>query len=331
MTNRLGKPKVLFIIPGSPEGNSMIFSKRQAGELAAQGADVHVHYLSSRTNPIYLFKELFRLRALVKSMKPDVVHAHYGTVTSFLASWAGAKHLVVTFHGSDLNFVKSEFFLKELFAKLLSQLSVLRASAVLCVSNRLLEKLWWRKGIARVLPFGVDTNNYYPIAQEEARERVGFSQEVEFILFNNSAAVKRFDMAQAAVQVLKEEGRPIELVALSGGVTYERMLLLLNACNCLLICSDSEGSPVMVKEAMACNLPVVATDVGDVASVIGGSQPMAVADQQSEALANALRKVLMEKGRSNGREVIIAKELNSDRIAERLMMVYSEIMNARHT
>jgi glycosyltransferase involved in cell wall biosynthesis len=109
------------------------------------------------------------------------------------------------------------------------------------------------------------------------------------------------------------------------------MLLLLNACNCLLICSDSEGSPVMVKEAMACNLPVVATDVGDVASVISGSQPMAVADQQSEALANALRKVLIEKRRSNGREVIIAKELNSDRIAERLMMVYSEIMNARHT
>jgi teichuronic acid biosynthesis glycosyltransferase TuaC len=331
MTNSLGKPTVLFIIPGSPEGNSMIFSKRQARELATQGADVHVHYLSSRTNPIYLFKELFRLRALVKSMQPDVVHAHYGTVTSFLASWAGAKHLVITFHGSDLNFVKTEFFLKELFAKLLSQLSVLRASAVLCVSNRLLDKLWWRKGISRVLPFGVDLNNYYPAAQKEAREQLEFSQEVEYILFNNSAAVKRFDIAEAAVKELKTEGRNVELVALSGGVTYERMLLLLNACNCLLICSDSEGSPVMVKEAMACNLPVVATDVGDVVSVIGGSLPMAVAAQQSDALADALRHVLMDKRRSNGREVIVAKELNSDRIAERLMMVYGEIMNARHT
>jgi glycosyltransferase involved in cell wall biosynthesis len=160
---------------------------------------------------------------------------------------------------------------------------------------------------------------------------LGFSQEVEFILFNNSAAVKRFDIAQAAVQVLKEEGRPVELVALSGGVTYDKMLLLLNACNCLLICSDSEGSPVMVKEAMACNLPVVATDVGDVASVIGGSHPMAVAAQQPKALAIALRNVLKEEKRSNGREVVIAKELNSDKIAERLMMVYNELMNASHT
>jgi glycosyltransferase involved in cell wall biosynthesis len=195
----------------------------------------------------------------------------------------------------------------------------------------LLEKLWWRKGIARVLPFGVDLNNYYPTAQKEARKQLDFAQEVEYILFNNSAPVKRFDIAEAAVQVLKNEGRNVELIALSGGVTYERMLLLLNACNCLLICSDSEGSPVMVKEAMACNLPVVATDVGDVVSVIGGSLPMAVAAQQSDALADALRQVLMDKRRSNGREVIIAKELNSDRIAERLMMVYGEIMNARHT
>jgi teichuronic acid biosynthesis glycosyltransferase TuaC len=329
MTNKLEKPKVLFIIPGSAEGNSMIFSKRQARELAAAGLDVQVHYLASRSNPIYLFTELRRLRVLVKSTRPDVVHAHYGTMTAFIAACSGARNLVITFHGSDLNFLKHAFFLKEVFAKLLSQLSVLRASAVVCVSEKLQAKLWWRRGISRVLPFGVDLNHYYPIAPMEARKKLGFSSNSEYILFNSSAPVKRLDLAELAVAQLQREGRSVELVALSGGVNYEKMLLLLNACNCLLLCSDSEGSPVMVKEAMACNLPVVSTDVGDVADVIRSTNPMAMATQNPESLAEAIRVVLENGNKSNGREIVVAKELSSSSIAERLIIVYQEIINKR--
>lgn len=305
----------------------MIFSKRQANDLRSQGLEVHEYYLSSRTHLWYLFKELFRMRSLVRKLNPDIVHAHYGTMTAMLGAFSGARKYAITFHGSDLNYVRSEFFLKEVIAKLCSQLAVLRADVVFCVSGRLRQKLWWRKRVAQIVPFGVDMDSYYPMDCAEARARLNIPLQRKMVLFNNSAPVKRPDIARAAVEILKKEFGDVEMHELSGGVDYNSMLLLLNACDCLLICSDSEGSPVMVKEAMACNLPVVATDVGDVASVIEGSYPSALALQQPNELAIALKEILQLQVRSNGRTLIESKSLDSRGITSRIIQAYSVILN----
>lgn len=320
--------RLLIIIPGSSDGNSMVFSKRQIQDLRLEGLEVFEYYLESRTNWRYLFNEIFRLRSMVRQIQPDIVHAHYGTMTAFIGTFSGAKKFAITFHGSDLNYVKSEFILKEIFAKLLSQLAVLRADAIFCVSKRLQAKLWWRKNNSVVIPFGVSTEKFYPIDKSEARLRLNIPLDSRLVLFNNSAPVKRYDIALSAIEILKDRLGKVDLYPLSGGVEYDKMLLLLNACDCLLICSDSEGSPVMVKEAMACNLPIVGTDVGDVVEVISGSSPSAVSKQIPEQIALALNQVMNEGIRSNGRQLIEVKSLDSKGITSRVMEVYSKLVKS---
>lgn len=320
--------RLLIIIPGSSDGNSMVFSKRQIQDLRLEGLEVFEYYLESRTNWRYLFNEIFRLRSMVRQIQPDIVHAHYGTMTAFIGTFSGAKKFAITFHGSDLNYVKSEFILKEIFAKLLSQLAVLRADAIFCVSKRLQAKLWWRKNNSVVIPFGVSTEKFYPIDKSEARLRLNIPLDSRLVLFNNSAPVKRYDIALSAIEMLKDRLGKVDLYPLSGGVEYDKMLLLLNACDCLLICSDSEGSPVMVKEAMACNLPIVGTDVGDVVEVISGSSPSAVSKQIPEQIALALNQVMNEGIRSNGRQLIEVKSLDSKGITSRVMEVYSKLVKS---
>ncbi|MFM7104191.1 MAG: glycosyltransferase, partial [Flavobacteriales bacterium] len=189
MTARL---RIFIIIPGSSEGNSMIFSKRQVVELREQGMIVEEYYLESRTNPWYVLKDLFGIRSAVRKFKPDIVHAHYGTMTAFLGAFSGARKYAITFHGSDLNFVRSEFILNEILAKLLSQLAVLRADIVFCVSEKLRQKMWWKRKIAVVIPFGVNLQKYCPIDRNEARERLNLPLNSQWVLFNNSAPIKRY-------------------------------------------------------------------------------------------------------------------------------------------
>ena len=315
-------------MPGPREGNSMIFAKRQIESIASMNHAVETFYLESRTNIFILIRDFFRFRKLIRSFSPDIINCYYGTVTSLFTVLSTSKPVVITFVGSDLNFVKSENIISEILGKFFSQLSVLRAAGVICVSENLIKKIWWRKKIATVLPLGVNDKQFITIDKLRARNDLGFKQDEKIILFNNNALVKRFDIASKAVELLKKKIPGVRLHALSGSISFDKILALLNACDCLLLCSDSEGSPAMIKEAMACNLPIVSTDVGDVKETIKLTIPHAIAEQNPEALANALEKVLLQNIRSNGRDVLLTCGFTTDSISKKIIGIYYSILQA---
>lgn len=295
--------RVLVVIPGAPQDNSMVFSRRQAKALRAHHpAEVEVFFLQSRLSPSGLLAERKRFKEVARRFRPEVVHVHYGTITALFTVLVSPVPVVITYHGSDLNRTPNDGFLRDLLGRTCSQIAALGAKAIICVSTDLRNKLWWRRSRVHILPMGVEMDKYVPLPRAEARQRLEWEQRPHVVVFNASRpAIKRLDIAQQVEQLLRHRGVAMELELLKGGVTQEEMPVILSAADALLLCSNSEGSPTMVKEAMACDLPVVTSDVGDVRERLAGVEPGAIVRQDVNELADALQRVLAEGRRSNGR------------------------------
>jgi teichuronic acid biosynthesis glycosyltransferase TuaC len=133
---------------------------------------------------------------------------------------------------------------------------------------------------------------------------------------------KRYWLAKAAVERARSRLPDLKL-ELASGVTPDRIPLLMNAANCLLLTSSIEGSPNVVKEALMCNLPVIATPVGDVVELLDGVVPSHVCEPSEAALAEALVESLRDPRRSNGREA--SGRLDAGVVAHSLLELYDEL------
>src|SRR5579863_4993368 len=320
--------RVMFVIPGEPAGSSMIFARRQAGSLAAGGVEVSAFHLLSRTSPLKLARELVRFRRQLRRDNPQVVHAHFGTVTSvFTALAALDKPLVITYRGSDLNPAPAPLGAKcrAMAARGLSQLAALRAGHIVCVSGELRARLWWRRERVTVLASGVDPHVFFPEPQSTARKRMGWPMEERVVLFNASynPHVKRPDLARAAVAAARRALPRLRMEIMNGGTPPERVPGLMNAADCLLVTSDSEGSPTVVQEALACNLPVVSVDVGDVQERLRGVSQARIVARDPEALGAALAELLVHPERSDGRGKV--QEFCAQSMAAHLRRIYERL------
>jgi glycosyltransferase involved in cell wall biosynthesis len=171
-----------------------------------------------------------------------------------------------------------------------------------------------------VVPWGLDTDLFRPIDRAEARERVGWPADERIVLFpyDPDRPVKDYPLAERTVSRLSTDA---ELRVVTG-VPYEEMPYYLNASDALLVTSERESGPMVVREAAACNVPVVSTDVGAAADVLGDVENAHVAGDE-EALVAALEAVLDDGGRADGRSTL--DDLGVDRMGERLLSVYDEI------
>jgi len=324
------EPRVLFVIPGATAGHSMVFVRRQAAALMENGIQVKMFDLGSRTSPVKVFGEFRRFRRMIRRFRPQVIHAHYGTVTAmFAALGAGRIPLIITYRGSDLNGLLSVRTLRAAAERLLSQIAALRAARIVCVSRGLKTRLWWRQPRATVLPTGVDPEVFRPRPRKALRAGLGWLEEERVVLFNagRGGRNKRMDLARNAVQEARQWTPSIRLEVLDGSTEPARVPDLMNASDCLLVTSDAEGSPTIVQEALATNLPVVSVDVGDVAERLKGVAHSCVAERNPQALGRALAEVLNPPRRSDGRGK--AQEFSSARIAGELGRMYQEMLETQ--
>lgn len=321
--------RVLHVIPGDPRGGLMIFAKRQVASLARAGVMGDTVYLSSRTNPLVVARDGSRIRRLARSLRPDVIHAHYGTVTAMLCACVSPVPVVVTFRGTDLNPVADPGPTRAAIARFLSQCAALRAARIICVSPGLKDRLWWRAAEVAVIPDGVDLDIFHPRPRDDARRELGWPIGDPVVVFNvgNNPRTKRLDLAQAAFARARALRADLRLHLIDGNQPSDRIPLLLCAADCLLVTSDHEGSPNIVKEALACNLPVVSVDVGDVAERLVGVTPSRVVERSEDAIAQALTEVVEFRDRCNGADAV--RHLSLERIAERVLAVYYEAMGLR--
>lgn len=318
--------RVLAVIPGDGLGSSMIFARRQVRSLQDRGLEVEIYRLGLATSPTNILNGLLKLRRAIYQFRPQIVHAHYGTVTSLLCILSTRLPLVVTLRGSDLNRHPEVSWIRYAIGHLLSQLAALRAKKAICVSSQLRNRLW-SKHAAVILPSGVDLQLFVPCPREHARAMLHWDN-APTVLFSGGKDpyAKGLPLVRDAIALVHEVGMSVRLIVLDGTVPPEVIPTYLNAADCLVLASEREGSPNIVKEAMACNLPVVAVDVGDVAERLRGVEPSRIVARSATAMAWAVTEILSSGRRSNGRAALA--ECSEEYVAERLEVLYREVVEA---
>jgi teichuronic acid biosynthesis glycosyltransferase TuaC len=321
----------MYPTPAAPDDGTPV-ADELAG-LRAAGADVELLHLRREGGGRRVYAGLGgRMRRLVARVSPDVVLVMYGGVMADAVTRAVQDvPVVVTFRGTDLLGGKGRGVVHGLsrrYGVVSSRRAAGRAAGIVVKSQNLQLALPTSVDRSRVwvVPDGVDFERFRPRDKHECREQLGWDRARRHVLFPGAASrpEKRFELAEAAVASVREHGFDVELHALSG-VSHDEVATWLNASDLVLLTSAHEGSPNAVKEALACNIPVVSVDVGDVRDWIGGVDGCHLAEATAEDLAASVVRVLERHEPVAGRERIAG--LGADKVAGRLLEIYRTIVH----
>jgi glycosyltransferase involved in cell wall biosynthesis len=316
---------------GLPQIPGLLIS--QAESLKRLGWEVVIGNVDDRTTPQGIWRNVRQLRQLVAQFNPQVIHAQYGSVNAAVAQMAAGKRpFVVSFCGDDLLGTPMPGWLwriRERLARWIGLWAAHRATGVIVKSHNLYQALPDDlKARAVLLPNGVNLDVFKPLAQQTARDRLGWARDGRVVLFNGSRtsnqAVKNLALADQTIDILKILIPDAELRVVSD-IPFDEMVWVFNAANCLLVTSLHEGSPNIVKEAMACNLPVVSVPCGDVRERLDDVYPSAVCSYNPQQLADALANVIQSERRSNGRVRLIEQGLDTESVACHLVELYERV------
>ena len=309
--------KILFVTNRYPTterpGDSpCIAQQRQA--LERLGYEVDLLYIDSQNNRGNYLKAAWLIFWKIQICRQyDIVHAHYGQYCGLVASLQLARPTVITFRGSDILYHR-ELPISRWAAKLANRLIVMSQQMKTVLGQE----------SAEIIPYGIDLERFRPLERDVSRQKLSLDRDAPILLFPYDPArkIKRFSLATAAVEILKLEFPNIQLIAIHER-PYEHIPLYMNACDALIMTSRSEGAPVAIREAMACNLPIASVDVGDVASVVGKTDNCAIVDAEPETIANSISKILRTGRRSNGRD--LAAEMSVSSFAGSVAKIYEQL------
>lgn len=304
------------------------FIKRQADFLRAAGIDIEVFVFYSGKNPFNYAKAWLRLQMKLRreQQQYDLIHAQFGQ--SGIIALPKRLPLVVTFRGSDVLGIVDDrdggYTRLSGIQKRVSRIVARRADACIVVSEHM------KAGLppnteARVIPSGIDFEFFKPVPQAEARQRLNLPANERLILFvgRPTQARKRYWLAKRAVEILNEKLDARLIVAWR--VAHADIPLYMSAADALAFTSMQEGSPNVVKEALACNLPIVSVPVGDVPERLRGVENCELcADEKPETIAAALERVLVRKERTNGRGAV--QNLDEKYITQSVIDVYQSVL-----
>jgi teichuronic acid biosynthesis glycosyltransferase TuaC len=310
--------------PGVPRTTAFI--RRQAEFVERAGVNLEVFAFRGGKNPYNYVRAWARLRRMLRTRAYDLIHAQFGQ--SGLLAFPKRIPLVVTFRGSDvLGIVRDRDGHHSGTGKVLQRASrfvARHADAIILVSGHLGNALNSRVP-THVIPSGIDLDLFRPMPQDEARKKLGLDPREKLVLFvgRPSQARKRFGLAKNAFELLNARV-PARLVV-AWNVQHEQIPLYMNACDVLVFTSMQEGSPNVVKEALACNLPVVSVKVGDVPDRLRGITGCELCDDDQPAtIAAALERALRRGQRIDG--VSAVRQLDENMLTAKVLSVYQSVL-----
>lgn len=306
--------------------NAGCFMYEAAAGLKKLGVDLTLEYLGN----------LRSLRGVVSAAKAvrkrssdyDLVHSQYGSACALATSFARNRPLVVTLRGNDWNLHSDSLsfsFFHTRLAKLLTMSCLSRYSGVVTVSRRMegeIRQIW--KGCkTRVLPSPLDLARWSP--ESPGPREAGEGYDVLFVAQRLDDPVKRYPLALQAIEKAKAQLPGIRFQT-AVSVPFEDMPRVMARVDAILCTSDTEGWPNCIKEALACNVPFVSTDVGDLREIAAVEESCRVVEADPDALAAALCAVL-QGGRPSGLRRFVER-MDVGVLSQELLDFYEEILKA---
>jgi glycosyltransferase involved in cell wall biosynthesis len=309
--------KVLFVCSGNLTFGISPFIKSQGDSLVKKGVELEYFTIKGKGFFGYL-RNIWLLRKILKKNNYDIVHSHY-SFSSYVVSLAGAKNQIVSLMGSDVN---SGFFKRVL----IKFFNTIFWKVCIVKSEDMKRKIGIKDAL--IVPNGVDLDKFKYIDRAESCRKVGFNPTEKHLVFAASPEriEKNFQLAKKAFELLQVDNVNLKIVS---DVKHDLIPYYFNAADVLVLTSIYEGSPNVVKEGMACNCPIVSTDVGDVRWVFGDTEGYFVSSNSPEEFAKYIQVALNYKesrGRTKGHKRILELGLNSETIAEEIIGIYRKVL-----
>ena len=273
------------------------------------------------------FTQVKDLKKRIKEFKPDVIHAHYG-LSGLTAVLQCMVPVVITFHNGEV-----DTFLGNLFSSIAS----LFAKHTIYVAQHIYYRTFFKpKSDYTIMPCGINIEDCNITEQKEARKQLGFEDGKKYILFGGA-----FDNIRKNYKVIKDalmlDGRSFvktdigddcgDIVCMEmKGLSRSECVLRMCACDLFMLPSKSEGSPQALKEAMACNCPIVATDVADIKHLLGDLDGHYICSFEPKDVADKIKQALKFDGRTKGRQRIMELGLINEQVAQKLIVIYNSIL-----
>ena len=325
---------VLHVVGGLPSPERPFFqpfTKAQIDSLVNEGIVNEIVNIEGYESPLNYFKFVTKIKKIVKEKHIDIIHAHYGYcgMTALLAFTN--VPIVLSLLGSDLlggiPNSKRKTSPKDRLERIITLNVAKRVDKIIVKSKQMKENLHVKIPI-EVVPNGIDFDVFKPTEIADSRKTLNISKDSFIVLFlgNPKSDLKNIQLAKNGYNCfIKKYNINDSLFLNPFGISQTDVVNYLNASDVVLLTSYWEGSPNVIKEAMACNLPIISVNVGDVNEVIYNTKNCFIVPYDEIDIADKLNAIYLNKQRSNGREKI--SKLRKDLVAKKILEIYKSVLN----
>lgn len=307
--------KVLFVSSGNSHYGIVPFIKSQGDSLIKEGVDVDFFTVKGKNIGGYV-KNIKVLSNYIRLGKFDIIHAHYGLTGLLCVMTFTRIPIILSVMGSDAygSFNKNGKRIKSSYVNMfLTQIALIFVKKIIVKSKNILKFVPY-KDKTIIIPNGVNFEMFKSNNNDLPKNRVLF-------LGNPSDPRKNIKLLQKAINLINREN--LKLIN-PFPIPHNHFPEYLNNTSVFVLTSYNEGSPNVIKEAMACDVPIVSTDVGDVREVMIRTEGCFISSFEPKDIAQKIKKALDFETRTTGREDI--KHLDSCVIAKRIIEIYNEIL-----
>ncbi len=322
--------QVVATLPSPEMPQEQPFTAAQIESLKRAGLNITVFNIKGYESKLNYFTAPKRIKELVEKHDIELIHAHYSY--SGLSAWLAktGKPIVLSLMGSDLLGTADHDGKVTFRGKLdikLSRFLAKNVDQIIVKSKEMRNHLDFIPNV-EVIPNGVNFDFFKPVDTIEMRKKLDIDPELFVALFlgNSKNERKNFKLAKAAVDKLKTlEGYENTVLLNPWGISHAQVVEYMNAANVLLLTSYWEGSPNVVKEAMACNLPIISVNVGDIEKLLKNTKNCFIVPFDENEIVEKMKILFKTRERSNGRDNI--QYLRDDVIAQRIIKIYERLLS----